>query len=372
MSRNGFAALALAALLLGGCGGGGEGGATTADTALTTTDTTTTTTTTATGPEPYYYQQWYLQCDAAFCSEYDVSADAGIQLGYDQQRYNGGAGVTVAVIDDGLDVSHPDIAAALVASYDVRTGGSDVAPDRPAESHGTAVTGIAVARINAEGIAGVAPKSRLVFIKYASQMSDSETIAMFYKAAELGADVINCSWGTYDVSPAVRDAIVDLATNGRDGKGIVFVFAVGNGARDVGNDESAIPEVIAVGSSDEQNDRAWYSNYGENLDILAPGGTYLGITTTDVTGSLGYGTIDPDYILATDPLAFIGTSASAPITTGVVALMLAKNPNLTRAQIESLLHTYADKIGDVEYVNGFNLYYGYGKLNAARVLEAVQ
>jgi len=126
--------------------------------------------------------------------------------------------------------------------------------------------------------------------------------------------------------------------------------------------------VIAVGSTDRDNLRAWYSNYGEYLDILAPGGYEVGITTLDPMGSGGIGTMEDNYLLVTDPYAFIGTSASAPIVTGVIALLLEKDPGLTRIEIEELLKNRSDKIGNIEYNEGFNMYYGYGKINIEKLL----
>ena len=137
----------------------------------------------------------------------------------------------------------------------------------------------------------------------------------------------------------------------------------------MGNDESAIPEVIAVGSTDKDNLRAWYSNYGPNLDLLAPGGYEMGITTTDPMGENGIGTLMENYLLPTDPNSFIGTSASAPIVSGIIALLLEKDPTLTREEIENLLQSTSDKIGTLDYDNGRNDYYGYGKINAARLLK---
>lgn len=315
--------------------------------------------------EPYYYQQWYLDYDDAFYSDNDIDKNAHIHAHNALNRYNG-EGVTVAIIDDGLDVAHQEINGSIVATYDIDTNSSDVSQNSSSDHHGTAITGIIASDINGKGIAGIANKSNIVFLKYKESMSDSETIELFNKAADMGADVINCSWGTYDVSDSVKETIQRLSNEGRDGKGIVFVFAVGNDDQDVGNDESAIPEVIAVGATNRENLRAWYSNYGNEVDVVAPGGYEVGIATIDPVGQNGYS--DNDYLLATDTNAFIGTSASAPIVTGVIALMLQKNPDLTRAEVENRLRSTADKIGNDEYVNGRNDYYGYGKLNADRVL----
>ena len=354
--------MASLSLMLMGCGGGGE---TKDDTSILDARE---------NPyrfkETYYLHQWYLEYNSSYYNKYNINIDAGIHGGEVLEQYNG-KGVTIAIIDDGLDISHPEINHSIVATYDISTGSANVAHNSLTDYHGTAVTGIIAAAANAEGILGLARESRIVFLKHKSDMSDSETIELFRKAEELGADIINCSWGTYDVSPAVKETIQDLAINGRDGKGIIIVFAVGNNDRDMGNDESAIPEVIAVGSTDKDNLRAWYSNYGEHLDLLAPGGYDVGITTIDPVGSSGIATEDEDYLLGDDPRAFVGTSASAPIVTGALAMLLERNENLTREDIESILKSSSDKIGNMEYdENGFNIYYGYGKLNLKRLMEA--
>ena len=146
---------------------------------------------------------------------------------------------------------------------------------------------------------------------------------------------------------------------------------MGNSNQDMGNDESAIPEVIAVGSTDEENLRAWYSNYGENLDILAPGGSYHGITTLDAMGSDGIASLDENYLLYDDYDSFRGTSASAPIMSGVIALILEKDPTITRAEIENVFKDSSDKIGNVYYENGRNDYYGYGKVNLYNAINSL-
>lgn len=128
------------------------------------------------------------------------------------------------------------------------------------------------------------------------------------------------------------------------------------------------PDVIAVGASAEFDYRADYSQYGEDLDVVAPGGGGLvGMTTTDRTGSYGYG--PSDY--TSD---FAGTSAATPVTSGTVALLLSRHPDLTAAQARSLLRMTADKVGRVTYsggetgAGGLNAYYGYGRINAGRLL----
>ena len=317
--------------------------------------------------EPYFGEQWYLEENVTFYEENNIDANASVHFG---NTYNyTGKGIKIAVIDDGLDITHPELNGTVVGTYDISTRSTNVAHASMMGHHGTAVTGIIGANDNGIGIKGIASESQIIFLKHKEGMSDSETIELFNKANEFGADIINCSWGTYDVSEAVKEVIQDLAIHGRDGKGTIIVFATGNNAQDMGNDESAIPEVIAVGSTDKDNLRAWYSNYGENLDVVAPGGFDIGITTLDEMGENGVGTLNDDYLLANDENSFIGTSASAPIVSGVIALMLEKDRNITRLEVEEALKSKSDKIGNLDYVDGFNEYYGYGKVNVGRLLE---
>ena len=317
--------------------------------------------------EPYFSEQWYLEENRTFYEKNSIDANASIHFGK-SYRYTG-KGVKIAIIDDGLDVTHPELEGSIVATYDISTKSSVVSHNSIDGYHGTAVTGIIGANDNGIGIKGIASESKIMFLKHKEGMSDSETIELFNKAEEFGADIINCSWGTYDVSQAVKEVIQNLAKNGRNGKGTIIVFATGNDGQEMGNDESAIPEVIAVGSTDKDNLRAWYSNYGEHIDVLVPGGFDVGITTLDDMGENGEGTLTDDYLLANDENSFIGTSASAPIASGVIALMLEKNPNMTRIEVEEALKNKSDKIGNLDYVDGFNKYYGYGKINVARLLE---
>lgn len=319
--------------------------------------------------EPLFYQQWYLDYNKTFYFENGIDKDSHIHPNGLLSELSG-RGVKIAVIDDGLDLEHEDLNGSVIDSYDITTRTSNVSHNRYNDNHGTAVTGIIASRVNNKGIQGIASDAQIIFLKYSEFMSDAETIELFDKADEFGADIINCSWGTNDVSQAVREKIVDLANNGRDSRGTIIVFSTGNTYKYMGNDESAIPEVISVGASDEENLRAWYSSYGENLDVVAPGGYYLGITTLDPVGSDGIGSLDENYLLYDDFNTFIGTSASAPIVSGIIALMLEKKPNLTRIEIENILKDTADKIGNIPYDNGRNDYYGYGKVNLYHAINS--
>jgi subtilisin family serine protease len=317
--------------------------------------------------EPYYWQQWYLHYESTFFAQNKINPNAHINAGNILQTH-GGAGVKIAIIDDGLDVTHEDLEGAIINTYDMLTQSTNVSHGTSLGFHGTAVTGIIGARVNNKGIHGIASGSSIIFLKYKEFMSESETIELFTRADAFGADIINCSWGTNDVSQPVKEKIQDLAINGRGGKGTIIVFAAGNSNKDTGNDESSIPEVISVGAIDKDNLRSWYSNYGIHLDVMAPGGAEIGITTLDDMYQDGLASRDENYFLYNDLHRFVGTSASAPIVSGVIALILEQKPNASREEIDVMLQQSSDKIGNLPYVNGRNDFYGYGKINLVNIL----
>jgi subtilisin family serine protease len=131
-----------------------------------------------------------------------------------------------------------------------------------------------------------------------------------------------------------------------------------------------LANVISVGASTDWDYRSAYSQFGTDLDLVAPSsGGYASITTTDRTGAAGYSS--GDYAST-----FTGTSAATPLAAGIAALMLAENPNLTAAQIREMLQDSADKVGGnfgatAYNASGFNQFYGYGRVNAAAALEAI-
>jgi subtilisin family serine protease len=127
-----------------------------------------------------------------------------------------------------------------------------------------------------------------------------------------------------------------------------------------------LAEVVGVGASTDFDYRADFSQYGTGLDVVAPGGGGRGgVYTTDLTGAAGFGSSDYET-------NFAGTSASAPLAAGVAALVLSVNPELTAAEVRSLIKDTCDKIGGVTYTNGWHPRYGYGRVNAQRAVEKAQ
>jgi len=338
---------------------------------------------------PLWKDQWDLHAN-----NNGNFGNPSIDVNASQIRNNGGHKVIIAVIDDGFNLNHEDfknpdlnVIKKWNLAYPYNNSFGDPSQDISEgidnkENHGTATLGIIAARDNNVGIMGLAttPNFQFILIKMKFGKNSSVTIAnlvsAFANAKKWGADIISCSWGTNEgiVPLAEKEAITDAATSGGiGGKGINVVFSSGNGQKvngenygvDISN-EADISEVISVGASNSFNRITQYSNFGGNLDLVAPGGGYhfgmLGIPTLLGSSNDGY------YNFNNYP-PFIGTSASAPLVSGAIALMLAKNPTLTRVQVSNILHESSDKIGTFSYQNGHNPCYGYGKLDVAKALR---
>ncbi len=329
----------------------------------------------------------------------------------------GDPSVVVAVIDTGFDNAHPDFDAnRLKTGYNSATGSSDVSPgDRSADAHGTVCAGaIAASADNNEGVVGICPGCSLLNIKMMDGRPTSTQISNGYKAityaSQNGASVISCSWGLdpnvisqADFQP-YYDAIKEVVSQGRGGKGAVILFASGNGGGGVGGLIQAaelqnMPEVMTVGGTGPDDYIVDYSDYGPNISVVAPTG-YLDysalnsfydgpqIVSTDTTGSDGYSRagiywmssssiftdtrttfVEPDTS-GNYSAYFSGTSASCPIAAGVVALVFSANPDLTGAQARTIVEQTADKVGGASYdSDGHHDRYGFGRVNSARAVR---
>ncbi len=344
--------------------------------------------------EPYYKYQWHIDSSTyeeqnlAFknaLSGYvvgDVDKDADINI-TEAWRYTRGAGVYVAVIDDGVDVNHEDIKDNLYLAYNADDKSSDVSnkstnPDTA--SHGNTCAGFITSSINSKGTVGTAPSSKLIAIKLESAL-ESTTIEAFEYAKKNGAKVISCSWGSEQVSDSLVAELKSLYD-----AGITVLFASGNDHKDLDtagiNDESEVEWVIGVGSSAENNDVAGdYSNYGSNIDIISPGGdasNSIGILCLDDSGEQGskenYGLVSNSYHFGN------GTSYATPVAAGVVALMYSVNPNITPKEVRDILISTTDKVGKTkaEYTlnsvtnQSFDKERAYGKINAGRAVAAAK
>lgn len=320
--------------------------------------------------EPYYKYCWHLDnFDLGFHENWSIDTGASIHV-KKAWEISRGAGVIVAVIDDNFEKAHEDLGSNILEVYNVNTGENEAENSTSSGSHGTTCAGFVASPKNGIGTIGVAPEAKLLLIAEITY-SDYNTSRAFDYAKEKGAKVISCSWGSYDVSQALATKLQEMYD-----AGITVLFANGNDGYDLDNsgfnDESELPSVLGIGASGEENDITSYSNYGSNIELIAPGGDHyghLGILGIDDSGSKGS---NYQKSLVTNNYAFTsGTSFSTPVTAGVVALMLSVNPTLTPLQIRTILIETADKVGgsDANYnASGFDKYRAYGKVNAEKAV----
>ncbi|MCP4115579.1 MAG: S8 family serine peptidase [Desulfobacteraceae bacterium] len=237
-------------------------------------------------------------------------------------KSNKGANVKIAIIDDGFDLTHEDLQGVRLAfGYDMESETFDPSPRNAMDTHGTRVAGVIFARHNGVGIDGIAPEADLIAIRHADTWT-SRTVLSFYLAKLAGADIVNCSWNSKVLLQPVADAINDLTTRGRGKKGVAVVFAAGNKGRELEKNasEAALPDVITVGAADRNGHPLKFSNYGKAVDVYAWGKNVPATTT----GDKKYG-------------IFSGTSASASIVSGIVALLLSQDQDISLREINQKL-----------------------------------
>ena len=303
--------------------------------------------------DPYFPNQWHLrstgQTNAA------VWNDINVVSVWDNYT---GAGVTVGVVDDGLQHTHPDLQTNYDANidYDFNDLDDDAAPVLSATNdHGTAVAGLIGARgNNSLGIVGVAYESTITGLRLTgvTDITDPDEADAFAHSNNV-IHIKNNSWGPPDVNlvegpgPLALAALSNGVTVGRSGKGTVYVFAAGNG-NDMGDDSNCdgyanSPYTIAVGAVDDSGFQSYYSEPGANLVVCAPSGDWVTqnkLVTTDLLGgNHGYNTNSaPDELPDRDyTKRFTGTSAAASIVSGVAALMLEANPALGWRDVQEIL-----------------------------------
>jgi subtilisin family serine protease len=314
----------------------------------------------------------------------------------------GSANIVVAVIDEGVQ-SHSDLPTSrILPGYDyagynqsitndpinhpISPPDDDPTPDGN-EAHGMAVAGIIAASHNSIGIVGIAPNCKILPVKMMDFRGAFPEVSRVANAVDFawqnGADVINGSWGYWTANPnnplytAIRNAINDAMSQGRNDLGTVCVFAAGN-FQDRNNSYVAfpanVPGVLAVGAIDKSNNIQSYSPQDTDLDIVAPSGATINeiildrilrgnVWSIEIPGIIGwnpgnYNTELPpkeawiNYSATPSPKGdnyppgsytarFGGTSAAAPQVSGVAALVLSQNPNLTQSEVVSRIKNSA-------------------------------
>jgi len=316
--------------------------------------------------------------------------------------YIRGKNVTIGIVDDGMEWSHPDLLPNVIKALQYDWNGKDNDP-KPnllsGEDHGTACAGVAAARGNNKiGVSGVAPEANLVGMRL---IAGANTDLDEAEAITWHADVIHIksnSWGPVDDgqtlgSPGLlaQDALKYAAEFGRGGLGTVMTWAGGNGlgAADNSNYDGYANSIysIAVAAMDSQGVQAYYSEPGANIVITAPssGNNTLGILTTDNKGAFGYNPgFTPGDLLGhpNNTETFGGTSSATPAVSGVIALMLQRNPNLGWRDVQEILMRTAAQVdaadpdwitaNRTDHITGnatvpfhFNHKYGAGLVDAA-------
>ncbi len=336
-------------------------------------------------PDPLFPDQWHLENEGQ--SGGIPYADTQVRGAWDS-GYNG-TGVVIAIVDTGTEYTHPDLAPNKLPGkgWDFVNNDSNPSPawDEDIdgyERHGTAVAGISLAASNQLNGLGIAYKSKLVPVRLLGGpiSQEREINAITYGGYNDGdyVDIYNNSWGPddnagvrfVDIDPEVKSAIWENTRDGRNGLGCIYVWAAGNGGLngDISNFDAynASPYTISVGAVGHDDIKTGYSEPGANLLLVAPADPIL---TTDLTGSDGYGsgnTYDE----------FNGTSAAAPMVSGVVALMLDARPQLGWRDVQQILALTASPIDfDPEKwsQNGAGLWvsndYGFGRVDANAAVQ---
>ena len=335
----------------------------------------------ANASDPLYGCQWHLHNEGQ--RKGAGGEDINVEDAWTTTR---GSGVNVAVVDDGMQHSHPDLTANVAPcpgpqcrNHDY-TGGGDIY--NPAESHGTRVAGIIAARDNSIGMRGVAPQATIYGHNYLVKPSDvNEANAMTHNM-EVTA-VSNNSWGPGEnplpnpASDLWERAVDSGVSDGLGGEGVFYVFAAGNGADE--GDYGTLDEyanyyaVTAACAVNDLGERTSYSEMGANLWVCAPSSDFArGRTGIATTNNFGRYTT-----------SFGGTSAAAPQVSGVAALVRAVGSSLSWRDVKLILAASARKndrdntgwlTGALKYGSTteryeFNHEYGFGVVDAEAAVD---
>lgn len=256
----------------------------------------------------------------------------------------GNEDVIVAVVDTGVQINHPDLQGKLLTGYNAISNSSTPEDD---VGHGTHVAGIIGALVNnGEGVAGISWYNKILPVKALDNSGAGTTYSVaegIIWAADNGAKVINLSLGNYADSQFLHDAI--KYAYDRD---IVLVSAAGNDNTERPGYPAAYPEVIAVAATNANHEKASFSNYGDYIDVAAPGES---IASTY-----------PDSQYA----ALSGTSMASPHVAALAGLVRSLNPDLSNKEVMELLTENAADLGTPGYDN----YFGWGQVDIYKTLQA--
>ncbi|HMQ46051.1 MAG TPA: S8 family serine peptidase [Saprospiraceae bacterium] len=357
--------------------------------------------------------QWHLESKAGL----ELVAEAGIQTTKAWDITKGSRSVIIGIIDDGFDLSHPDLMGVDKVKFPKDFVDKDESPlpeTTTGDYHGTPCAGVAIGEENGQGILGIAPGCSFMPVRFPLAADDNLMYDIFDYAGKR-AHVLSCSWGPVPVyaplPTLLYNQISDLTSfGGPNGKGCLIFFAAGNynapikdlnnrgfswrhptqgiktttGA--IWNGYAAHPAVVCVAASNSLNKKSAYSNWGREISLCSPSDNWhpldpqerlpgRGIWTTDNESS-GYGFAPGSRYTS----MFGGTSSATPLAAGVAGLIRSIAPQLTAEEVHQRLLESVDKIIDTEpdvvlghakgtyNANGHSEWFGYGKINALRAL----
>ena len=328
--------------------------------------------------DPKFPDQWHLQNTGQ--SSGISGEDVNITGAWNTYR---GAGIVIGIVDDGLDWNHPDLDNYYESTLDYDFCNNDADPTPSSNNaHGTASAGVAAGVGNNNiGVSGSAPEAGLAGLQLISCSTTDvrESSALGHERQNI--DIYSNSWGPSDngetleaPGPLMLAAMENDALLGRNGLGNIITWAAGNGL--TGDDNSNydgyanLRYTIAVTAVSHNGDQSYYAEPGANILVASPSnGDNEGITTTDIEGSGGY--TNNDY---TD--TFGGTSSATPLVSGIIALMLEANANLSWRDVQHILvlTSRQNDASDQSWnINGANHdvshKYGYGVIDAGAAVS---
>ena len=342
-------------------------------------------------------EQWHLQ-NRALVAGQTAGADAKVRAAW--RATLGKPGIVVAVLDDGVDIAHPNLKGRIKRNPDpkeprdlygrdffVPAGTPDHFDPRPKlfqypynrmagnDIHGTPCAGVVGADGTVSDVYGAAPKCKILPVKvwHADNLAADTNVANAIRYAARFADVLSCSWSS-GYSPDIESAIDLDAAAERNGKGVAIFCATGNSAPRPVSFPARAAGAIGVGASTDQDQLASYSQRGPEVSVVAPSnGGRRGIYTIDVSlpnrgFNTGQGSAGGTDGLHTND--FGGTSSATPLAVGVAALVLSVNGDLTRDEVRDVLEKTADKIGAASAydANGHSDRFGFGRVNAEKAV----
>lgn len=328
--------------------------------------------------DPDYPDQWHL--DNSGQSGGTIGEDVNITSAWNNLN---GSGVTISIVDDGLDHNHPDISPNYVPSLSYDFCSSDTDPQPVGnDAHGTAAGGVAGAvGNNGIDVVGAGFGANLAGSRLIACSSPDSLEAQALSFMSQSIDIYSNSWGPSDdgatlsgPGPLTLAAMEDGVYNGRGGLGNIYTWAAGNGLQsdDDSNADGYTNSrfTIAVTAVDHNGEQSYYAEPGANILVSAPSnGAGVGITTTDIVGSPGYTNGDTTS-------NFGGTSSATPLVSGVISLILEANPNLTWRDVQEVLVQSSRKndFNDPSWMlnqggHWFSHKYGFGVIDAGSATD---